>query len=124
MTSFFTIFTMAISLQEVHSRLKEKKAKRRDMNKMQQDELSVHARYQELCEEMTKLREEKKSIENELRNAADAQELEALKIDIKTDHELLADIALNLYIANEPVEIVDEYNARWVPVFTVRFTKD
>ena len=115
---------MAISLQEVHTRLKEKKAKRRDMNKMQQDELSVHARYQELCEEMMKLREEKKSIENELRNAADAQELEALKIDIKTDHELLADIALNLYIANEPVEIVDEYNARWVPVFTVRFTKD
>lgn len=115
---------MAITLHEVHARLKQKKSQRRDMNKMVQDQLSVHPRYQELMEEIAKLREEKKSIENELRTPADSQELEALKADIKTDHEMLADIALNLYIANEPVEIMDEYNVRWVPVFAVRFKRD
>lgn len=115
---------MAITLHEVHARLKEKKARRRDMNVMINDQLSVHPRYQEIVEELTKLREEKKAIENELRGAADLQELEALKMDIRGDLEMLADIALNLYIANEPVEIMDEYNVRWVPVFAVRFKKD
>lgn len=115
---------MAITLNEVHTRLKEKKAKRREMNGMVNDQLSVHPRYQEIVEEMTKLREEKKSIENEIRGPADQQELEALKADIRGDLEMLADIALNLYIANEPVEILDEYNVRWVPVFAVRFKRD
>lgn len=115
---------MAITLHEVHARLKQKKSQRRDMNKMFQDQLSVHPRYQEILEEITKLREEKKAIENEIRGPADTQELEALKMDIRGDHELLADIALNLYIANEPVEILDEYNVRWVPVFAVRFKRD
>lgn len=115
---------MAITLHEVHTRLKEKKARRRDMNVMINDQLSVHPRYQEIIEEMTKLREEKKAIENELRGPTDLQELEAIKMDIRGDLEMLADIALNLYIANEPVEIMDEYNVRWVPVFAVRFKKD
>lgn len=115
---------MALTLHEVHARIKQKKAQRRDMNQMVQDQLSVHPRYQEINEEIAKLREEKKGIENELRSAADVQELEAMKMDIKSDHELLADIALNLYIAQEPVEIMDEYNVRWVPVFAVRFKRD
>lgn len=120
----FLLSPMAITLHEVHARLKQKKSQRRDMNKMFQDQLSVHPRYQEILEEITKLREEKKAIENEIRGPADTQELEALKMDIRGDHELLADIALNLYIANEPVEILDEYNVRWVPVFAVRFKRD
>lgn len=115
---------MAITLNEVHTRLKEKKAKRREMNGIVNDQLSVHPRYQEIVEEITKLREEKKGIENEIRGPADQQELEALKADIRGDLEMLADIALNLYIANEPVEILDEYNVRWVPVFAVRFKRD
>ena len=119
-----SIFIMAITLHEVHARLKEKKAKKRDMNSMVNDQLSVHPRYQEIVEEMTKLREEKKAIENELRTPSDVQEIEALKMDIRGDHEMLADIALNLYIANEPVEILDEYNVKWVPVFAVRFKRD
>ena len=119
-----SIFIMAITLHEVHARLKEKKAKKRDMNSMVNDQLSVNPRYQEIVEEMTKLREEKKAIENELRTPSDLQELEGLKMDIRGDHEMLADIALNLYIANEPVEILDEYNVKWVPVFAVRFKRD
>lgn len=94
------------------------------MNSMIKDQLAAHARYQEIAEEIAKLREEKKALEKEMWAPADIQELEALKLDIKDDHEMLADIALNMYIANEPVEIVDELNGRWVPVFAVRFKKD
>lgn len=115
---------MSISLHEIYQRIKEKKARRRDMTKMFQDELAAHARYQEVVEEIMKLREEKKSIENEIRAAADLNEYETLKLDIKSDNEMLADVALNMYVAQEPVEILDEYNVRWVPVFGVRFKKD
>lgn len=115
---------MSVSLHEIYARLKDKKARRRDMTKMFQDELAAHPRYQEILEEIAKLREEKKSIENEIRAQADLAEYEGLKIDIKNDNELLADVALNLYVAQEPVEIVDEYNVRWVPIFGVRFKKD
>lgn len=115
---------MSLSLHEIYHRLKEKKARRRDMTKMFQDELAAHPRYQEIVEELAKLREEKKSIENEIRAAADVNEYETLKLDIKGDVEMLADIALNMYVAQESVEVVDDYNVRWVPVFSVRFKKD
>ncbi len=115
---------MAITLHEVHKRILEKKRQRKDLNDMSKDQLSAHPRYQEILDEMAKLREEKKGIESQLRGPADTQELEALKADIRGDLEMLADIALNMYLANEAVEIVDEYEARWVPVFAVRFKRD
>lgn len=115
---------MSNTLESVYKRLQEKKRKRRDLNKSFQDELSVHPRYQEIVEELKKLREEKKSIENEVRSPAAISELEALKGDIKGDMEMLSDIALNKFLAQENVEIVDEMNTRWVPAFSVRFKKD
>lgn len=121
------IFSFAMSnnsLEAVYKRLQEKKRKRRDLNKSFQDELSVHPRYQEIVEELKKLREEKKSIENEVRSSADVAELEALKADIKGDMEMLADITLNKFLAQENVEIVDDFNTRWVPAFSVRFKKE
>jgi len=46
-----------------------------------------------------------------------------LKIDIDTDTELLADIALNMYVKEELVEIIDEYENAWYPHFKVNFKK-
>ena len=48
---------------------------------------------------------------------------EELKIEIETDQELLADQALNMYVKNETVEIKDEYDQTWYPVFKVSFKK-
>ncbi len=111
-------------LQNVYARLKEKKARRRDLRTSFQDELKNNARYQEILEKLVELKIEKKSIENEiLSQAADRAQLEELAIDIKADNEMLTDITLNMFLANQPVEIVDEVNMKWVPVFAVRFKK-
>ena len=111
-------------LQNVYSRLKEKKARRRDLKTSFQDELKNNAKYQEVLEKIAELRQEKKSIENEiLASNSDRAQLEELSVDIKADVEMLTDIALNMFLAQEPVEIVDEVNMKWVPVFTVRFKK-
>lgn len=91
---------------------------------MLKDELSQNTRFQELTDEIQTLREEKKGIEQQIRTQSpDGQELEELKIEIQTDQELLSDVALNMYAKNETVEIVDEYEQTWHPVFKVSFKK-
>jgi predicted nuclease with TOPRIM domain len=112
------------SLQDIHARLLTKKKERRDLKQSFQDELRNNARYMEILEEMEKLRAEKKGIENEIRaREVDAAKLDELKIDIQSDMVLLADVALTMYVQQEPVEITDDMNVRWVPAFSVRFKK-
>lgn len=115
---------MENTLESVYKRLQALKKKRRDLAKSFRDELAQNARYGEIVEEMQKLREEKKGIENMVRTASDMAEMEALKADIHGDQEMLSDMSLNKFLAQENVEIVDDMNVRWVPAFTVRFKKD
>lgn len=111
-------------LDEIYKRIQENKNRQKEIRKMMKDELAHQARYQELLEEMKTLREEKKGIEQNVRaQSADFEELEDLKIEIQTDQELLADVALNMYMKEETVEIVDEYDQTWHPVFKVQFKK-
>ena len=116
-----------LSLKEVHRRLEEKKKETSEIKKMFKDSLAHDARYQELLEELKKLKEEKKSIENNAwaQSSHDADRLDLLKLDIKSDREVLSDIALNMYVAGQKVEIVDDVaQTRWIPQFSVRFTKE
>jgi ribosome-binding ATPase YchF (GTP1/OBG family) len=122
MTSLFLSKFME-KLEKVYHRLQKTKKEKREINKMIKDELASTERYQELLEEMTKLREEKKSIENEVKSGSDGDRLEELKVDIQSDQELLADIALNMYANEESVEITDENDVKWYPQFKVAFKK-
>lgn len=111
-------------LVEVYNRLKLKKAQRKDLKTSFQDELKNNKTYQEKLEQLKVLKSELKSIENEvLSRELDKAKLEELNLDIKTDVEMLTDITLNMFLAQEPVEIVDDVNAKWTPVFQVRFKK-
>lgn len=112
-------------LHEVHQRIQQNKAERRELNKIFKDEVRNHARHTELVEQIQTLKEEKKGIEDEIHANAlgDAQKLDELRIEIQTDIELISDIALNMYVNKEPVEIVDENDQKWTPVFVVKFEK-
>lgn len=114
------------SLEEVHARIRAKKKERSEISRMFKDELASEPRYQEIIDKMKALRDEKKSIENAAytRAAKDAEKLDLLKLDIKSDQEMLSDIAITMYTEGKTVEVVDEYNTRWVPSFSVRFSKD
>ena len=114
------------NLEEVYTRLREKKKQRAEIARMFKDELENEPRYKEIVDQMKALRDEKKSIENAAYAHAsrDAEKLDLLKLDIKSDSEMLSDIAINMYTEGRPVEVVDEYNTRWVPNFSVRFVKD
>ncbi|WKZ29200.1 MAG: hypothetical protein QY323_00555 [Patescibacteria group bacterium] len=114
------------SLEEVHGRLRVKAREKSELQKAFKDELANNPRYQQIAEQLKVLKEEKKSIENQVwaASSADAQKLDLLALDIKSDREMLSELALNMYVKGETVQIVDEFQARWVPKFAVTFKKD
>jgi len=111
-------------LDEVYKRIQENKKRQKEIRHMLTDELAHHARYKEAVDEAKTLRDEKKGIEQNIRaQNKDFQELEDLKMEIATDQEILSDVALNMYMKEETVEIVDEYEQTWHPIFKVSFKK-
>jgi DNA repair exonuclease SbcCD ATPase subunit len=111
-------------LNEVYKRIEEHKARRKEIHKMLNDELAQHERFNQIKEEQKVLRDEKKSIEQDIKaGVGEYAELEDLKLDIATDQELLSDIALNMYAKDEAVEITDDHDQTWYPVFKVTFKK-
>lgn len=112
-------------LEEVYTRLNENKARAREIKNMMKDDLAHSERHKELKDEIKTLREEVKSIENEIGAGMqkEMEELDDLKSEIQADTELLADIALNMYINNQTVEIVDANDVKWAPQFKVNFKR-
>ncbi len=112
-------------LEEVYKRLIKNKKQLRELRKMIADELSHFQRYGELKDEIKGLREELKSIENEVKSNSQSEvdQIDELKLDVQTDTELLADIALNMYVKDETVEIIDEFDQPWYPQFKVTFKR-
>lgn len=113
-------------LQEIHKEIRAMKKERKEIQSAWKDELAHHDRYQEVLEEAGKLKEEKREIETSIRSQSphEAQRVEELAQEIKSQEELLSDLAVNLLMADETVELSDEDNNRYVPQFVVRFKKD
>ncbi len=113
------------NLEEVYQRLEKNKKRKREIGKMVADELSHSPRHAEIKEEMKTLREEKKGIELQVTaGSPEFAELEDLRADIQTDQEVLSDIALNMYMKDQSVEIIDQYDQKWYPSFKVAFKKN
>ncbi len=51
------------------------------------------------------------------------ERLEKLKHEVKDNQEMLAGITLNYFIDGKAVEIKDEYNNLYEPIFSVRYQK-
>jgi hypothetical protein len=113
-------------LKEVFERMKAKRKEHSEINKSFKDSLAHNAKHQEITTQLQRLRDEKKMIENEAwaESAKDAERRELLALDIKSDKQMLSDLALNLYVKGKTVEVIDEFNTRWVPEFAVSFRKD
>jgi hypothetical protein len=54
---------------------------------------------------------------------SEISKLEAIKQDIDTDKQLLTDMALTKLMKGETVEIKDEYENTYEPIFSVNFKK-
>ena len=112
-------------LQEVFNRLRENKEKLKDLRSMCKGVHDSSQQFQEVNDELKTLREKRKSI----KSALDAQceqeliQMDDLKIDIESDEQLLSDIAITQYAKGENIELTDQYDNTYEPVFQVKFKK-
>ena len=112
-------------LQTVFGRIKETKRKQKEIRKSYKDSLLSSREYQDLIEKLDTLKERKKQIESEIKSEmqSDFQTMDAYRLHIQNDMELMSDLALNQLMAGETVELVDENDQKYEPIFTVKFKK-
>lgn len=112
-------------LQEVFNRIQESKKEQKKIKDMYRDALLNSQEYQNAVEELKTLREKKKEIENniQLDFSSEFDKLDTLKLDIENDMMLLSDAALTQLMKGETVEITDQYENKYEPVFSVKFKK-
>ncbi len=112
-------------LQTVFARIKETKRKQKEIRRVYKDALEQSRAYQDLIEKLDAMKASKKSLEDDIKSEleSDFQKLDAYKMHIINDTELMADLAINQLMAGETVEIVDENDQKYEPIFTVRFKK-
>src|SRR3989339_323772 len=108
-------------LQEIFNRMLESKKEQREIKKMYRDALSTSKVYQDVLEELKVLKDRKKKIKDNFRSEFD--KLDTLKTDIESDKMLISDVAINQLVKGEMVEITDQYENKYEPIFSVRFKK-
>lgn len=112
-------------LQDVFNRIRETRVKAKEIRGMYKDSLTAHPEYAQIVEKIDALKLQKKQIETQVKEdqLADFQKLDAYKMHVKNDLEMLSDLALNQLVSGETVEVVDEANNKYEPLFTVKFKK-
>ena len=112
-------------LQEVFNRIQDIKKKQKDIRSAYKQALASSEEYQEINDKIKTLRERKKVIERTTKEsfAGELTKLDDYKIDLESDMVMLSDLALSKLMKGETVEVVDEYNNTYEPLFTVKFKK-
>lgn len=112
-------------LKAVMQRIKEKKQEKKNVHTVYKDVLAQSKAYQELLEEWNTLKAKKLQLENTLRAQCqkELEEVERLALDIKTDVQVLSDMALTMLMKGETVEVTDENDVKYEPIIKVTFKK-
>ena len=112
-------------IQEVFNRIQESRQEQKKINQMYKDALSTSDSYDKISEELKILKAKKKEIETEIKSdfKEEFDKIDILKADIKNDNQLLNDIVLTKISKGENIEITDQYNSQYEPVFNVKFKK-
>ena len=112
-------------IQSVFDRIKTKKQKRKDLQTLYKDALANSKTYQEILEDIARLKDKKLRVETAIRSefTNEFAQLDRLKEDLDSDTQLLSDMALTELMKGQTVEITDEYNNKYDPVIKVGFKK-
>jgi predicted nuclease with TOPRIM domain len=112
-------------IQEVYNELQETKKAQKSIKKEYKDALVNANEYEETSEEMKKIREKKKQIETmtQSRMGLRWDELEKLKAKQAELEQMVTDIAMTTIMDGKTVEIKDEFNNAYEPVYKISFKK-
>lgn len=112
-------------IQDIFNRIQVKKGESKDLKTVLKDALDNSFEYQKLVEEINVLRRKKKELEGSIKDdlTSEMTRLEEIKMDIKSDQELMRDVALTRMMRGETVQVIDEYKGVYQPIFSVKFKK-
>ena len=112
-------------VQELFNRIQQSKKEQKDLKTMYADALNNHPEHQKLKDELKVMRDRKKKIEDSMKDdfSSEFSKLDTLKIDIENDKMLMTDAAMTQLMSGKTVEVIDERENRYEPVFGVKFKK-
>ncbi|PLX28144.1 hypothetical protein C0583_02855 [Candidatus Parcubacteria bacterium] len=113
------------NIQQIFDRIQETKKEQKELKSMYRDALSNSKQLQEVVEALKELRQKKKEIEDNIKLdfQKELERLDTLKLDIENDQMLLSDAALTKVMKGEMIEITDQYENKYEPIFKVQFKK-
>lgn len=114
-----------VEIQEIFNRIQATKKKQKDIKNLYREALKNSQEYQELSEKLKSWREKKKQLEAGVKSqfTSEFTQLDAYEADIAADMQLLTDAAVTQMMKGERVEVQDEYNNVYDPIFIVKFKK-
>ncbi len=112
-------------IQEIFNRMQTIKKQQKDIRSTYKDALDSTPEYKEINDKIKTLRERKKQIENTTKESFSSEftKLDDFKIDLESESVMLSDVAMTKLMKGETVEVTDEYNNTYEPLFTVKFKK-
>lgn len=112
-------------LNEVMKRMRQKKQERKEAHTIYRDLCAQSKPLQDVLDQMRTLKAKKAQIEHTLQAecSKELEQVERLANDIKADVEMMSDMALTQFMKGETVEVKDENDVKYEPVFKVTFKK-
>lgn len=112
-------------IQTIFNHIQEIKKEQKKIRSTYREALAGSSEYQETTEKLKTLRERRKQIENSIKQDFNSEwtKLEDYAIDLESEATLLSDAALTKLMKGETVQVADEYNNNYEPVFSVKFKK-
>ena len=106
-------------IQEVFDEIQKLKKEKREISREYKYLLDNDGNYQKITEEAKKLRDQKKKIEE----VNKSPRLDELKNEIDALNEMASDIAITQLMEGKSIQIKDEYEIEYEPVYKVTFKK-
>jgi hypothetical protein len=112
-------------VQDVFMRIQKSLKEQREVKSIYRESLEQHQEYKKIVDEQKSLKDRKKKIEDSIKDdfRSEFDKLDTLKLDIENDRLLLSDAALSQLMKGETVEVVDEKEQKYEPIFSVKFKK-
>lgn len=112
-------------VQQIFNKIKERQKEQKTLKQIYKDVLANSQEYQNILEELNTLKAKKKQIEEVLKSElrSEIEQLNSIKVDIDSEKEILSQATLTKILKGEAVELIDENNNKYEPIFSVRFRK-
>jgi chromosome segregation ATPase len=112
-------------IQEIFSKIKEATNEQKEIRKEYKDALSQADEYEETLEKLDKLKKTKKEIEQRVQAQMGSrwEKLDNLKNKVAEMKQMQSDVAMSTLMDGKPVQVKDEFENIYEPVFSVSFKK-